>query len=867
KFTNLLGCCYRKGNLVFSEDGNTLFSPVGNRVTKFDLKNNKSETLPCECNYNIEHLDVSPNGSMMVLIDEGMYPTKYSFSRSVIHTHDFRTKIHCVSFSPDGRKFAVTMYNSVVLYKTPGSSPEINPFVVEKRFAVMHGTTTCIDWSSDSRVVAIGSRDMSCYVIGCQMFKNLSVKSVGGLKDVVVGCFFDKDSLDLMTMSELGELCLYKSDTELNELLPGSRREHEKEYENDDIGGKDDEDDDDDSSEDDNGGAKTTTTVKSFTNNNNDDSNIIKSSIIRLRSCDYHKSTKILVSAFDNGVFYIHEMPAFQLIHSLNISEQAIASTKFDKSGQWIALGCPNLGQLLVWEWQNENYILKQQGHFGTTNCLDYSPDGKYIVSGGEDGKVKLWDTGNYNCVVTFTQHTSSITGLQFKSNGQAFVSGSLDGTVRAFDLMRYRNFRTFTAPERTSTQFSSLSLDETGEVVAAGAQDTFEIFLWSMKAGSLINVLSGHEGPVCCLSFSNFDNILASGSWDHTVRIWEVFSRKGSRDVIQLTCDALSLSFRPDGQEVAVTTLDGQISFWDMKTTNQVHSIEGRFDMGYSRKESDKITAKKSSFGKAFRTICYTADGRYVLVGGQSKYICIYSVEGEMLVRRYEITCNLSLDGTLEFLDKRKMTEWGSLSLVEELDEDGNSKKKITLPGVRSGQFSTRSYKPEVRVNCIRFCPTGLTWVAASSEGILMYSVNTGNDDSFNPFDLDIKVTPQEVKRLLRKSKYLEALTIALRLNYKDLIREVIETVPLTSEGHFTEGHLSDLHVDLLIKFLASQLERSVHIEFYITWSCVLLKVQTFRLKQRNNMAVRASLRSLEKSLSRMMKVVDLLVLLDFFF
>lgn len=48
------------------------------------------------------------------------------------------------------------------------------------------------------------------------------------------------------------------------------------------------------------------------------------------------------------------------------------------------------LGQLLVWEWQSESYVLKQQGHFNSMVSLAYSPDGQYIVTGGDDGKVGL---------------------------------------------------------------------------------------------------------------------------------------------------------------------------------------------------------------------------------------------------------------------------------------------------------------------------------------------------------------------------------------------------------------------------------------------------------------------------------------------
>lgn len=48
------------------------------------------------------------------------------------------------------------------------------------------------------------------------------------------------------------------------------------------------------------------------------------------------------------------------------------------------------MGQLLVWEWQSESYVFKQQGHFNNMASLAYSPDGQYIVTGGDDGKVRV---------------------------------------------------------------------------------------------------------------------------------------------------------------------------------------------------------------------------------------------------------------------------------------------------------------------------------------------------------------------------------------------------------------------------------------------------------------------------------------------
>jgi periodic tryptophan protein 2 len=50
---------------------------------------------------------------------------------------------------------------------------------------------------------------------------------------------------------------------------------------------------------------------------------------------------------------------------------------------------------------------------------------------------------------------------------------------------------------------------------------DTFQIHIWSLKTGRLLDILAGHQGPVTSLCFSPESSLLASGSWDKTVRLW----------------------------------------------------------------------------------------------------------------------------------------------------------------------------------------------------------------------------------------------------------------------------------------------------------------------------------------------------------
>ena len=91
----------------------------------------------------------------------------------------------------------------------------------------------------------------------------------------------------------------------------------------------------------------------------------------------------------------------------------------FNSTGDWIALGCSGLGQLLVWEWQSETYVMKQQGHFNNMQCLAYSPDGHHLATGGDDGKVSKVYLSYGSCLFVrfdyvLVNNYSSISGWVF---------------------------------------------------------------------------------------------------------------------------------------------------------------------------------------------------------------------------------------------------------------------------------------------------------------------------------------------------------------------------------------------------------------------------------------------------------------------
>ncbi|CAI6347363.1 unnamed protein product [Macrosiphum euphorbiae] len=835
KFSNVLGTVYREGNLIFTPDGNSVISPVGNRISKFDLKNNTSFTLPVESSHNYEQIALSPDGNLLFAVNEvGEADLISLVSNRVIHKYRFNERVLHLRFSPDGKHIAACKLNKIFILQTPGHFiGQFNQFALERVFRDILGDTTYVAWTDDSSIFAVGSKDATVRLYTIGNYSNFRPYSLTGHPDTIVGIFFEENSLDLMVVSRNGHLSIWQCSLFLNQMATIESTNIKR------LKLNDDEEDEIDLSK---GEDRERYVINKEEKYNQKQAKIDSKHLLSYRklsthflndyikdehnnlkmtAADYHKKVKILVTGFSNGSFLIFETVGKSLIHSLNISETSISTIVLNNAGDWIAIGCKGHGQLLVWEWQSETYVMKQQAHGSEVSCLTYSGDSVYIATGGEDGKVKLWNNQSGFCFVTFSEHTSTVTDIVFAPNKKFIVSASLDGTVRAFDLTRYRNFKTFVSPR--PVQFSCVSIDSTGEFIAAGGQDVFEAYLWSMKIGKLLEVLSGHEGPIVSLEFSPIisSTTLITVSWDKTLRIWNAVENASDHETIQLFADGLCVAFRPDGKEVVVATLDGQLLFFDVRTSTQVASIEGRNDLGSGRTDTDLITAKKNLQAKAFNSVCYSADGQFVIAGGQSKNVCIYNVAEGILLKKFEITQNQSFDAVLDVVNRRKMTEFGNIDLIEERETREGGNVKLKLPGVHKGDLAARTFKPEVNVFDVKFSPTGLSWSAATTEGVLVYSLNNGF--IFDPFLLELGITTKTTKDTLHKKEYASALMMALRLNEPNLITEILESIP-SNDIELTVASLPKMYAEKITKHISILLGSTTHIEFYVQWVMFLL-------------------------------------------
>jgi periodic tryptophan protein 2 len=105
------------------------------------------------------------------------------------------------------------------VYRSPGSKREYNPFVLERVFHGFFDETTCLDWSSDSRFLLAGSKDMSARVFTIEKILHFQKFLLAGNTDVVVGCFFERDSLDAYIVCKNGAVNIWEFSDDIENLI------------------------------------------------------------------------------------------------------------------------------------------------------------------------------------------------------------------------------------------------------------------------------------------------------------------------------------------------------------------------------------------------------------------------------------------------------------------------------------------------------------------------------------------------------------------------------------------------------------------------------------------------------------------------
>ncbi len=271
------------------------------------------------------------------------------------------------------------------------------------------------------------------------------------------------------------------------------------------------------------------------------------------------------------------------LLFELEGPEDPLAA-HYSPNNRFVSLGLPN-NRIIQYSVAPDaetagTSILQTQGPLlGSLEDVAFSPDGRLIAAALANGTIVVWSIEAGEVVTTLTGLGEAVTEVTFSNSGILIAAGAIDGDAAIWDIEPRAGLE---APDETLNPsilledghrdvFSAIEWSPDDSLLATGSSDD-SVTLWDTVGGTIIRKLRGHELGVGAVTFSSDGRRLASSVvatsdifiWDMTT-LEQIETLEGHLDI------PVALSFRPGSATLLSAGSNGSGFLWQYQTSEYV--------------------------------------------------------------------------------------------------------------------------------------------------------------------------------------------------------------------------------------------------------------------------------------------------------
>ncbi|GFU19398.1 hypothetical protein NPIL_532211 [Nephila pilipes] len=280
-------------------------------------------------------------------------------------------------------------------------------------------------------------------------------------------------------------------------------------------------------------------------------------------------------------------------------SNKDVTSLDWNSDGSLLATGSyDGLARI----WTTTGHLTSTLGqHKGPIFALKWNKKGNYILSAGVDKTTIVWESATGQYTQQFAFHKAPALDVDWQTN-TSFASCSTDQCIHVCKLGVEKPIKTFTGH---TNEVNAIKWDPQGALLAS-CSDDMSLKIWSMKQDTCVHDLQAHSKEIYTIKWSptgpgtnnpNMNLILASASFDSTVRLWEVERGTCLYTLTKHSEPVYSVAFSPDGKYLASGSFDKCVHIWSTQSGSLIHSYKGTggiFEVCWNSR-GDKVGASAS--------------------------------------------------------------------------------------------------------------------------------------------------------------------------------------------------------------------------------------------------------------------------------